>query len=65
MSELIKQVQEEIKEAYEYFDNEHHFNEVFDQVEWDSDYMRLYDCGYIKGMQNVLSKLQEEYGEAE
>ena len=65
MSELIKQVQEEIKEAYEYFDNEHHFNEVFEQVEWDSDYMRLYDCGYIKGMQNVLSKLQEEYGEAE
>ena len=65
MSELIKQVQEEIKEAYEYFDNEHHFNEVFEQVEWDSDYMRLYDCGDIKGMQNVLSKLQEEYGEAE
>ena len=65
MSELIKQIQEEIKEAYEYFDNEHHFNEVFEQVEWDSDYMRLYDCGYIKGMQNVLSKLQEEYGEAE
>ena len=65
MSELIKQVQEEIKEAYEYFDNEHHFNEVFEQVEWDSDYMRLFDCGYIKGMQSVLSKLQEEYGEAE
>ena len=65
MSELIKQVQEEIKEAYEYFDNEHHFNEVFDQVEWDSDYMRLFDCGYIKGMQNVLSKLQEKYQEDE
>ena len=65
MSELIKQVQEEIKEAYEFFDNEHHFNEVFDQVECDSDYMRLFDCGYNKGMQNVLSKLQEEYREAE
>ena len=65
MSELIKQVQEEIKEAYEYFDNEHHFNEVFEQVEWDSDYMRLFYCGYIKGMQSVLSKLQDKYGEAE
>ena len=65
MSELIKQVQEEIKEAYEYFDNEHHFNEVFDQVEWDIDYMRLFDCGYIKGAQMVLSKLQEQYGETE
>ena len=65
MSELIKQIQEEIKEAYEYFDNEHHFNEVFEQVEWDSDYMRLFDCGYIKGMQSVLSKLQEKYQENE
>ena len=65
MKEIIEQLQEDIKEAYEFFDNEHHFNEVFDQVEWDSDYMRLFDCGYIKGMQSVLSKLQEKYQEDE
>ena len=59
MKEIIEQLQEDIKEAYQYFDDEHHFNEVYDQVEWDSDYMRLFDCGYIKGIQNALSKLQE------
>ena len=63
--EIIEQLQEDIKEAYEYFDNEHHFNEVFEQAGWDSDYMRLFDCGYIKGMQNALNKLQEKYQENE
>mgnify|MGYP004210387169 CR=1 FL=1 len=42
-----------------YFDNEQHFDDTFDKVGWDEDYMRLFDCGYIKGMQNALSKLQE------
>ena len=65
MKEIIEQLQEDIKEAYEYFDDEKHFDDTFDKVEWDEDYMRLFDCGYIKGMQSVLSKLQEEYGEAE
>jgi len=27
--------------------------------------MRLFDCGYIKGAQMVLSKLQEQYQENE
>jgi len=65
MKETIEQIQEEIKEAYEFFDNEHHFNETFEMAGWDSDYMRIYDCGYIKGLQLALSKLQEEYGETE
>ena len=63
MKEIIEQLQEDIREAHEYFDDEHHFNEVFEQAGWDSDYMRLFDCGYIKGIQMVLSKLQERYQE--
>ena len=63
--ERIEQLQEDIKEAHKFFDNEHHFNEVFEMAGWDSDYMRIYDCGYIKGLQLALSKLQEEYGETE
>ena len=65
MKEIIEQLQEDIKEAYEYFDDEKHFDDTFDKVEWDEDYMRLFDCGYIKGMQSVLSKLQEKYQEDE
>ena len=61
MEEIIKQLQEDIKEAYVYFDDEKHFNDTFDKAGWDEDYMRLFDCGYIKGMQNALSKLQEIY----
>tara|TARA_R110000751_G_scaffold67269_1_gene137360 strand:+ start:38 stop:238 length:201 start_codon:yes stop_codon:yes gene_type:complete len=63
--EIIEQLQEEIKEAYVHFDDEHHFNQVFEMAGWDEDYMRIYDCGYIKGLQLTLSKLQEEYGETE
>ena len=59
--ETIEQLQEDIKESYEYFDNEHHFNEVFEMAGWDEDYMRIFDCGYIKGIQSILSKLQEKY----
>ena len=51
--------QEQFK-AYEYFDNEQHFDEVWAQAGWDEDNMRILDCGYIKGMQNALSKLQEK-----
>ena len=57
--EIIEQLQEDIKEAYEYFDGQEHFDEVFNQAGWDEDNMRIFDCGYIKGMQNALSKLQE------
>ena len=59
MREIIEQLQEDIKETYAYFNSEEHFDEVFNQAGWDEDNMRIFDCGYIKGMQNALSKLQE------
>ena len=71
MEELIKEIQEEIKEAYKFFedeqnfDNEQHFQDVIGEAGWNEDNMRVFDCGYIKGMQNALSKLQEQYGETE
>ena len=61
MREIIEQLQEDIKEAYKFFENEQEFDDTFDKAGWDEDYMRLFDCGYIKGMQNALSKLQEIY----
>ena len=65
MKEIIEQIQENIKETYEFFENEQEFDDTFDKAGWDEDYMRIFDCGYIKGMQSVLSKLQDKYGEAE
>jgi hypothetical protein len=62
MEEIVKQLQEDIKEAYEYFDNEQHFQDVVGEAGWNESNMRILDCGYIKGMQNALNKLQE-YGE--
>ena len=59
MKEIIEQLQEDIKEAYEYFDNEQHFDNVVNEAGWNEDNMRVFDCGYIKGMQNALNKLQE------
>ena len=61
MKEIIEQLKEDIKEAYEYFDNEQHFQDVIGEAGWNEDNMRVFDCGYIKGMQNALSKLQEKY----
>ena len=57
--EIIEQLQEDIKEAYEYFDDEQHFDNVVNEAGWNEDNMRVFDCGYIKGMQKALSKLQE------
>jgi len=65
MEELIKEIQEEIKEAYKFFKDEREFDDTFEKAGWDEDYMRLFDCGYIKGAQMVLSKLQEQYGKTE
>ena len=65
MEELIKEIQEEIKEVYKFFEDEQEFDDTFDKAGWDEDYMRLFDCGYIKGAQMVLSKLQEQYQENE
>ena len=62
--ELIEYVQEEIKEARGFFKDDEHFNEVFEQAGWTDEEMRIFDCGFVKGLENILSKLQE-YGETE
>ena len=64
IEDLIQYVQEEIEEAKQFFDSDEHFNEVFEQAGWSDEEMRIFDCGYVKGLQNALSKLQE-YGETE
>jgi len=64
MKELKEYIQYEIKEAQKYFDGYDHEQEVFEQAGWGEDEARLFDCGYIKGFQAVLQKL-EEYGETE
>ena len=64
MEELIKYVQGEIEEAKQFFDSDEHFDEIFEQAGWTEEEMRIFDCGYIKGLQNALSKIQE-YGETE
>ena len=51
-------------EAKQFFDSDEHFNEVFEQAGWTDEEMRIFDCGFVKGLQNALSKLQE-YGEQE
>jgi len=75
IEDLIKYVQEEINEAREFFDNDEHFNEVFQQAGWTEEEMRIFDCGYVKGLENILSKVHDmveidiqengEYGETE
>ena len=62
IEDLIQYVQGEIEEAKQFFDSDEHFNEVFEQAGWTDEEMRIFDCGYVKGLQNALSKLQE-YGE--
>jgi len=64
MEELKEYIQNEIKEVREYFRDDEHFDEVFEQAGWEEEEMRIFDCGYTKGLQNVLSKLQE-HGETE
>ena len=64
MKELTKYIQGEIEEAHEFFIDDEHFAEVFEQAGWTEEEMRIFDCGYIKGLQNALSKIQE-YGETE
>ena len=62
--EIINELKEDIKESHEYFDNEQHFDEVFEQAGWDEDNMRIFDVGLVRGLEFVLNKLQEN-GETE
>ena len=57
--ELIEYIQGEIEETRQFFDNDEHFDEVFEQDGWTEEELRIFDCGYVKGLQNALSKLQE------
>ena len=57
--ELIEYIQQEIKEAQDYFKSDEQFDEVFEQAGWNGEEMRIFDCGFVKGLQNALSKLQE------
>jgi len=59
MTNLIKQLKEEINEAYNFFDDEVHFDDVFKEAGFGEDNMRIFDCGYIRGMENALSRMLE------
>ena len=61
MEELKEFLQQEIIEAREYFTDDEHFDEVFEQAGYNEENMRIYDTGYIKALQAVLSKIQNEY----
>jgi len=59
MKELVEYVKDEIVEAREYFDNDEHFDEVFEQAGFNDESARLFDCGYVKALEHILNKLQE------
>jgi hypothetical protein len=65
MKELIEYVKDEIVDAREYFDNDEHFDEVFEQAGLNDESARLFDCGYVKALEHILNKLQEYNGETE
>ena len=65
MKELVEYVKDEIVDAREYFDNDEHFDEVFKQAGWNDESARLFDCGYVKALEHILNKLQENNGETE
>ena len=62
--ELIEYIKEEIKVTREFFKDDEHYDEVFEQAGWDEDNMRIFDCGLIRGLEYALNKLQEN-GETE
>ena len=59
MKELVEYVKEEIIDAREYFDNDEHFEEVFEHAGYNDEDARLFDCGYVKALEHILNKLQE------
>ena len=61
MEELKEFLQQEIIDAREYFTDDEHFDEVFEEAGYNEENMRIYDTGYIKALQAVLNKIQTEY----
>ena len=61
--ELIENIKEEIKETMGYFDDDRHFDDVFEQAGHDEYELRIFDCGFVRGLEYALNKLQE-HGEA-
>ena len=57
--ELIEYIKDEIKVTREFFKDDEHYDEVFEQAGWDEENMRIFDVGLIRGLQYVLNKLQE------
>ena len=62
--ELIEDIKAEIKETYSYFDDDRHFDDVFEKAGHDEYELRIFDCGFVRGLEYVLNKLQE-HGETE
>jgi len=58
MKELQEFLEQEIKEARQYFKNDEHFEEVFNEAGWTPQSMRVFDTGYIKALEAILKKLQ-------
>ena len=58
MEELKEFLQQEIIDAREYFTDDEHFDEVFEEAGYNEENMRIYDTGYIKALQAVLNKIQ-------
>ena len=63
MEEIVKQLQEDIKEAYEYFDNEQHFQDVEGEAGWNEDNMRVLKVGKTRHTEenNCYYKLHFEH----
>ena len=62
--ELIENIKEEIKDSMGYFDDDWHFDDVFEQAGHNEYELRIFDCGFVRGLEYVLNKLQE-HGETE
>ena len=59
MKELKENLEQQIEEAYDYFLDKEHFDEVDDAVGFSEDSMRMYDVGYIMALEMVMRKLEE------
>ena len=59
MNELKENLKQTIKESYDYFVDEQHFDEVDDAIGHCEEAMRIYDVGYIKALEMVVRDLEE------